>query len=35
MPPLPLDIDELKLIIAAAIERIERNVLEKVWDELD
>jgi hypothetical protein len=35
MPPLPLNIDELKLRIAAAIETIDRNVLERVCDELD
>jgi hypothetical protein len=35
VPPLSLDIDELKLRITAAIETIGRNMLEKVWDELD
>jgi hypothetical protein len=35
VPPLPLDIDELKLRITAAIETIDRNMLERVWDELD
>jgi hypothetical protein len=35
MPPLPLDIDELKLRITAAIEIIDRNMLERVRDELD
>jgi hypothetical protein len=35
VPPLPLDIDELKLRIAVAIETIDRNILERVWDELD
>jgi hypothetical protein len=33
--PLPLDIDELKLRITAAIETTDRNVLERIWDELD
>jgi hypothetical protein len=32
---LPLDIDELKLKIAAAVETINRNMLERVWNELD
>jgi hypothetical protein len=35
VPPLPLDIDELKLRITAAIETTDRNMLERVWDELD
>jgi hypothetical protein len=35
VPPLPLDIDELTLRITAAIETTDRNVLERVWDELD
>jgi hypothetical protein len=35
VPPLPLDIDELKLRITAAIETTDRNMLETVWDELD
>jgi hypothetical protein len=35
VPLLPLDIDELKLIITADIETIERNMLERVWDGLD
>jgi hypothetical protein len=36
VPPLPLeDIDELKLTITAAVETIHRNVLERLWDELD
>jgi hypothetical protein len=35
VPPLPLDIDELKLTVTAAIETIDRNMLEGVWDELD
>jgi hypothetical protein len=29
VPPLPLDIDELKLTIVATIETIDRNVLER------
>jgi hypothetical protein len=33
--PLPLDIDELKLRITAVIETINRNMSERVWDELD
>jgi hypothetical protein len=32
---LPLDIDELKLTITVAIETIDRNRLERVWNELD
>jgi hypothetical protein len=28
VPPLPLDIDEMKLRITAAVETIDRNVLE-------
>jgi hypothetical protein len=35
MPPLPLDIDEFKLRITAAIETVDRNMLERVWEELD
>jgi hypothetical protein len=35
VPPLPLDIDELKLTVTAAVEAIDRNMLESVWDELD
>jgi hypothetical protein len=35
VPPLPLDVDELKLRITAAIETIDRNVLERAWDELE
>jgi hypothetical protein len=35
VPPLPLDIDELKLTITAVVETINRNILERVWDELD
>jgi hypothetical protein len=31
----PLDIDELKLRIAEAIEKIDRNTSEIVWDEVD
>jgi hypothetical protein len=33
--PVPLDIDELKLRITTAIRTIDRNMLERVWDELD
>jgi hypothetical protein len=33
VPPLPLDIDELKLRITTAIEAIDRNTLERVWVE--
>jgi hypothetical protein len=35
VPPVPLDIDELKLRITAALETIDRNMLERVWNELD
>jgi hypothetical protein len=35
VPPLPLDIDELKLRVTAAIETIGRNMLEREWDKLD
>jgi hypothetical protein len=35
VPPLQLDIDELKLRITAAVDTIDRNNLERVWDELD
>jgi hypothetical protein len=35
VPPLPPDIDELKLRITAAVETIDRNMLERVWDGLD
>jgi hypothetical protein len=35
VPPLPLDIDKLKLRITAAIETIGRNMLERAWDGLD
>jgi hypothetical protein len=34
VPPLPLDIDELKLTIAAAIKVTNRNMLERVRAEL-
>jgi hypothetical protein len=34
VPPLPLGIDELKFIITAAIETVNRNMLERQWDEL-
>jgi hypothetical protein len=30
VPPLPQDIDELKLRIAAAIENLDRNMLERI-----
>jgi hypothetical protein len=33
--PLLLDIAELKLRITAGLETIDRNMLERVWDELD
>jgi hypothetical protein len=33
--PLPLDIDEMKLRIAAAMETVDRNMLERIWDELE
>jgi hypothetical protein len=35
VPPLPLDIDDLKLRITAAIETTDRNMSERLWDELD
>jgi hypothetical protein len=35
VPPLPLDIGELKLRITAAIETVNRNLLQRIWDELD
>jgi hypothetical protein len=35
VPPLPLDIDEFKLRITAAIKIIHKNMLERVQDELD
>jgi hypothetical protein len=35
VPPLPLDIDELKLKITTGMETIDRNVLERVWDGVD
>jgi hypothetical protein len=35
VPPLPLDIDELKLRITSPIETIDRDMLERVWDELE
>jgi hypothetical protein len=35
VPPPPTDIDELKLRITAAIKTIDRNMLKRVWDELD
>jgi hypothetical protein len=35
VPPLPLNIDELKLAITAAVDTIDRNMLERVWDGLD
>jgi hypothetical protein len=35
VPPLPFHIDELKLRITAGIKTIDRNMVERVWDELD
>jgi hypothetical protein len=35
VPPLPLDVDKLKLGITTAIETTDRNMLERVWNELD
>jgi hypothetical protein len=35
VPHLPLYIDELKLIITTAIETTDRNMLERLWDELE
>jgi hypothetical protein len=35
VPSVPLDIDELKLRITAAIETIDKNMSERIWDELD
>jgi hypothetical protein len=35
VPHLPLHIDELKLTITAAMETIDRNMLERAWNELD
>jgi hypothetical protein len=35
VPPLPLDIDELKLRIVALLETVDRNALERVWGGLD
>jgi hypothetical protein len=35
VPPLPLVIDKLKLRITATIATIDRNILERIWDELD
>jgi hypothetical protein len=35
VPSLPLDIDELKLRITAPAETIDRNMLQRLWDELD
>jgi hypothetical protein len=34
VPPLPLDIDQLNLRITAAIVTIDRNMLERLCDEL-
>jgi hypothetical protein len=33
-PPVPLDIVEFKLRITAAGEKIDRYILERVWEEL-
>lgn len=35
VPPLPLDIDKLKLRITAFIETVDRNMLRRLWDRLD
>jgi hypothetical protein len=35
MPPLPLDIGELKLRIDASVETTDGDMLETVWDGLD
>jgi hypothetical protein len=35
MSPLPLDIADLKLTVTTAIKAIDRNVLERVWDDVD
>jgi hypothetical protein len=35
VPPLSLNTDELKLKIATVMEKIERNLSERVWNELD
>lgn len=35
MPPLPLDTDELNLRTTAAFEKSDRNILERIRDELD
>jgi hypothetical protein len=35
VPPLTMDIDELKLTVTAALETVDRNMLEREWDELD
>jgi hypothetical protein len=35
VPPLPLDIDQWKLRITAFIKTIDRNMLGRLWDELD
>jgi hypothetical protein len=35
IPTVPLDVDEIKLRIAAAIRTIDRNMLQRVWDEPD
>jgi hypothetical protein len=35
LPSLPLDIDALKLTVTAATEIIDRNMLERIRDELD
>jgi hypothetical protein len=33
VPSMPLDIDNVKLVITAAIETIKRNILQRVRDE--
>jgi hypothetical protein len=35
VPPLPLNIDKFRLRITAAIETIGRNMLERVWGQLN
>jgi hypothetical protein len=35
VPPLPLDIDKLKLRVTAAIETLDSNMSEREWDGLD
>jgi hypothetical protein len=35
VPPLPLDVDEVKLRITAVIETVDGNMLARVWHELE